>query len=168
MWQKKLWCRLLSARAKAGGLGSLCQRTKRPRLSGGLAMHLCSARAHVTWYASMLLLASAIPWSWASGAESVPDVEEDPSGIPAEELALREQVGNLNEFSARRRLNSLFRNEQSVFYGVQLRYVNSSRGNLTFARRDLVVVGRIPIVFARVYDSCAGSRLWSRMAFIPR
>ena len=74
--------------------------------------------------------------------------EDDP-----EERVLRRHAAFLNELSDRRRLNSFFQNEQSIFYGVPIRYVNSSRGNLTFARRDLVTVGRIPIVFARVYDS---------------
>ncbi len=38
----------------------------------------------------------------------------------------------LNELSARRRLTTLFPNEQSPFYGVQMNYVNLTRGNLTF------------------------------------
>jgi YD repeat-containing protein len=46
-----------------------------------------------------------------------------------------------------------FTNDQSVFYGAQVGYVNVGRGNLTFVRRDLVTVGRIPLVLARVYDS---------------
>jgi YD repeat-containing protein len=70
-----------------------------------------------------------------------------------EEQVLRRHAAFLNELSDRRRLNSFFQNEQSVFYGVPIRYVNSFRGNLTFARRDLVTVGRIPIVLARIYDS---------------
>jgi hypothetical protein len=39
---------------------------------------------------------------------------------------------------------------------VQVGYVNVGRGNLTFVRRDLVTVGRIPLVLARVYDSSLG------------
>lgn len=78
--------------------------------------------------------------------QALPD--EDPA-----ERVLRNHAEFLNELSDRRRLNSFFQNEQSVFYGVPIRYVNSARGNLTFVRRDLVAVGRIPIVIARVYDS---------------
>ncbi len=59
----------------------------------------------------------------------------------------------LNELTERRRVNTFFLNEQSVFFGVQKGYVNVGKGNLTFIRRDLVIVGRIPIVLARVYDS---------------
>ncbi len=76
--------------------------------------------------------------------------------LPEEDRAermLRNHAAFLNELSDRRRLNTFFPNEQSAFYGVQVRYVNSSRGNLTFVRRDLVTIGRIPIVLARVYDS---------------
>ena len=47
----------------------------------------------------------------------------------------------------------IFPNEQSSLYGLPIRYVNSSRGNLTFVRRDLVSVGHLPVVLARVYDS---------------
>lgn len=75
-----------------------------------------------------------------------------PEVDPAERV-LRSHAAFLNELSDRRRLNSFFPNEQSPFYGVPIRYVNSSRGNLTFVRRDLVTAGRIPIVLARVYDS---------------
>src|SRR5262245_45825177 len=71
---------------------------------------------------------------------------------PAEQL-IRSHAAFLNEVSERRRVNNLFPNEQSAFHGVPIRYVNSHRGNLSFVRRDLVAVGRIPIVFARVYDS---------------
>ncbi|MFL6388507.1 MAG: DUF6531 domain-containing protein [Terriglobales bacterium] len=46
-----------------------------------------------------------------------------------------------------------FANPQSIFRGVQVNFVNVGTGNLTFLRRDLVASGRIPLVFARVYDS---------------
>lgn len=59
----------------------------------------------------------------------------------------------VNEFSERRRNNSLFENGQSPAHGVQVSYVNSSTGNLTFARRDLVRLARLPLVATRVYDS---------------
>jgi YD repeat-containing protein len=62
-------------------------------------------------------------------------------------------VDYLNEFTERRRLKVYFTNDQSVVYGAQVGYVNVGRGNLTFVRRDLVTVGRIPLVLARVYDS---------------
>ena len=69
------------------------------------------------------------------------------------ERVIRSHATFLNEISDRRRLNSIFPNEQSSLYGVPIRYVNSSRGNLTFVRRDLVSIGRVPVVIARVYDS---------------
>lgn len=59
----------------------------------------------------------------------------------------------LNEFSARRRVNTLFENPQEPEAGIAINYINSFKGNLTFIRRDLVVVARIPIVFSRYYDS---------------
>ncbi len=62
-------------------------------------------------------------------------------------------ISMLNELSNRRRLNVNFQNEQSLLYGAQMGSVNTTRGNLTFLRRDLVTVGRIPLVLGRVYDS---------------
>ncbi len=75
-----------------------------------------------------------------------------PEQNPAERV-IRNHAAYLNELSDRRRLNTFFPNEQSAFYGVPIRYVNSYRGNFTFVRRDLVTADRIPIVLARVYDS---------------
>jgi YD repeat-containing protein len=69
------------------------------------------------------------------------------------ERVIRSHATFLNEISDRRRVNSIFPNEQSPLYGVPIRYVNSSRGNLTFVRRDLVSIGHLPVVVARVYDS---------------
>lgn len=69
------------------------------------------------------------------------------------ERVIRSHATFLNEISDRRRLNSIFPNEQSLQHGVPIRYVNSSRGNLTFVRRDLVSVGHLPVVLSRVYDS---------------
>ena len=60
-----------------------------------------------------------------------------------------------SELSSRTRANIYFANPQDIFRGVQLNYVNVGSGNLTFLRRDLVTSGRIPIVFARIYDSSA-------------
>src|SRR5436309_2223329 len=60
-----------------------------------------------------------------------------------------------SELSSRARANVYFANPQNIFRGVQFNYVNVGFGNLTFLRRDLVATGRIPIVFARVYDSSA-------------
>lgn len=74
------------------------------------------------------------------------------------ERVIRSHATFLNEISDRRRVNSIFPNEQSPLYGIPIRYVNSSRGNLTFVRRDVVSVGHLPIVVARVYDSSLRSR----------
>jgi YD repeat-containing protein len=62
-------------------------------------------------------------------------------------------VEQVSELSARARANVYFANPQSIFRGVQVNFVNVGAGNLTFLRRDLVTAGRIPLVFARVYDS---------------
>lgn len=59
----------------------------------------------------------------------------------------------LNEVSERRRINSFFPNPQSPFDGVQIGHVNTTAGNLTFMRRDLVRLSRFPIVFSRIHDS---------------
>ena len=59
----------------------------------------------------------------------------------------------LNDLSARRRVTTLFANQQSMLFGVQENHVNTSRGNMTFMIRDLIRVGAMPIVMGRVYDS---------------
>lgn len=50
----------------------------------------------------------------------------------------------LKDLSSRRRVAKLFRNHQSMFHGVQERFVNTSAGNLTFLVRDLVAMGGMP------------------------
>ncbi|NQZ07591.1 MAG: RHS repeat protein, partial [Algicola sp.] len=65
-------------------------------------------------------------------------------------------VDVLNELSERRRVSRFFKNEQSSFYGQQLGYVNTAKANTTFAVRDMVVAGRVPLVMARIYDSSLG------------
>jgi YD repeat-containing protein len=72
---------------------------------------------------------------------------------PHKAMAAAGALHQVNELSNRRRLTTFFVNEQSPFYGVQLNYVNVGRGNLTFLKRDLVRLGRLPIVIGRVYDS---------------
>lgn len=59
----------------------------------------------------------------------------------------------VNEVSGRRRLTTIFPNEQSPFYGVQMNFVNVGRGNLTFGIRDLVRFDGMPVIFGRIYDS---------------
>jgi len=59
----------------------------------------------------------------------------------------------LNEFTERRRLSVFFSNGQTAEYGAQVGHVNVGKGNLSFVRKDLVTVGRVPLVLARVYDS---------------
>jgi len=66
---------------------------------------------------------------------------------------LDQYVEQVSELSSRARANVYFANPQSLFRGVQVNFVNVGAGNLTFLRRDLVASGRIPLVFARVYDS---------------
>ena len=66
---------------------------------------------------------------------------------------LDQYVEQVSELSSRARANVYFTNPQSIFRGAQVNFVNVGTGNLTFLRRDLVASGRIPLVFARVYDS---------------
>ena len=47
----------------------------------------------------------------------------------------------------------LFPNPQSLFDGLRVGFVNTSSGNLTFLRRDIVTRAQGPVVFARAYDS---------------
>ena len=68
---------------------------------------------------------------------------------------LAQYVKLASELTSRARANVYFTNPQDIFRGVQFNFVNVGLGNLTFLRRDLVAIGRIPIVFARVYDSSA-------------
>lgn len=99
----------------------------------------------------MTLLLLAVSWPTGRWAGPLPV-----SQAQTHEDLLKEfepYVDYLNEFTERRRLKVYFANEQSVFYGAQVGYVNVGRGNLTFVRRDLVTVGRLPLVLARIYDS---------------
>lgn len=103
---------------------------------------------------SRLIRSAVVSFLWICCSSSLIAYEHsDPSASDPYERVLRDHAEFLNELSNRRRVNTLFQNEQSVFYGLQFRFVNSSRGNLTFVRRDLVSIGRVPIVVGRVYDS---------------
>jgi hypothetical protein len=75
------------------------------------------------------------------------------SSTPSSSSQLDEYVEQVSELSSRARANVYFANPQSIFRGVQVNFVNVGTGNLTFLRRDLVASGRIPLVFAREYDS---------------
>lgn len=88
-----------------------------------------------------LLISSTQPARSASGGSHA-DIE-----------AFEPYLHYLHEFTERRRVNVYFKNEQSIFYGAQVNFVNTDRGNLTFLRRDLVTGGRVPLMVARVYDS---------------
>ena len=61
----------------------------------------------------------------------------DGTSIDAESVATL-----LQEIGARRRVNVIFPNPQSMFDGLQVGLVNLSSGNLSFRRRDLVVWAR--------------------------
>lgn len=73
--------------------------------------------------------------------------------ISAEARDFQPYLKTLNEFLDRRRLNVYFHNPRSVFDGAPAGYVAAGSGQLSFVRRDLVTVGRIPLMAARVYDS---------------
>jgi hypothetical protein len=62
-------------------------------------------------------------------------------------------VKTLNELTERRRVLTLFKNPQPLNYGLPLGFVNTTRGNLSFECKDVVVIGKYPITMARVYDS---------------
>lgn len=66
-------------------------------------------------------------------------------------------VEMIRELDLRRRVNVMYPNPQSIFDGVQVGFVNTSTGNLTFRRRDIVTRAQGPVIFARVYDSRSGA-----------
>ena len=66
-------------------------------------------------------------------------------------------VEMIRELDLRRRVNVLYPNPQSLFDGLQVGFVNTTTGNLTFRRRDIVTRAQGPVVFARVYDSRIGT-----------
>ncbi|HSR51656.1 MAG TPA: DUF6531 domain-containing protein, partial [Acidobacteriota bacterium] len=111
---------------------------------------------------SVLAAAAAVAFLFASEHSWVHGgLEEgvEPSAFQsaeAEDEIVREYLDFLNEFSGRRRLNVFFVNQQAAAYGLQLRYVNTGRGNLTYARRDISATGRLPLMAVRVYDSSLG------------
>src|SRR5258708_3835841 len=95
------------------------------------------------------LAALMIAGAWFARAQKPSSASTISGALPQ----LQQYVSYLQEFSQRRRANSFFTNTQSIFDGVQVNFVNVGRGNLTFARRDLVTTGRMPVVLNRVYDS---------------
>src|SRR5437588_3947376 len=96
---------------------------------------------------SLISLFSFLFFASFASAQHEAETNLDPPIVPYVRLA--------SELSSRARANVYFANPQDIFRGVQFNYVNVGLGNLTFLRRDLVATGRIPIVFARVYDSSA-------------
>ncbi|NNF18106.1 MAG: RHS repeat protein, partial [Gammaproteobacteria bacterium] len=80
------------------------------------------------------------------------------TGVVAQEVSVSfEQMlpftDLLNEVSTRRRLTVYRPVLQSVYDGVPVAFVNTSRGNVTFLRTDLIELGPTPIVIRRIYDS---------------
>ena len=61
----------------------------------------------------------------------------------------------VDELDQRRRLQFLFPNPQTIFDGLNLGYVQTSTGNLTFQRRDLVVLDEVALIASRIHDSQA-------------
>jgi len=102
-------------------------------------------------FLSSLSLVSLLVLGWIASAPDA--IHGQGKGKGASPESLDPYLKLLNEVSERRRMNVYFANEQTLFYGAQVGYVNVGRGNLTFQRRDLVAVGRIPLVIARAYDS---------------
>ena len=68
--------------------------------------------------------------------------------------ALKQYVKLVEELSIERRVNVLYPNPQSLFDGLPVGFVNTTTGNLTLRRRDIVTMSDSgPVIFARVYDS---------------
>ncbi len=105
--------------------------------------------------AAALLLLVCISYSLVS----LPPETASAQGYGGNLEQLKPYLHYLAEFSQRRRANIYFPNEQSIFHGAQVNFVNVGRGNLTFTRRDLVTVGHMPLVAARVYDSAGSGSL---------
>lgn len=97
-----------------------------------------------------LTIATVASWvvvATATQADSGDDYETPPE-------ALKHYVKLVEELGVRRRVNVLFPNPQSLFDGLPVGFVNTTTGNLTFARRDIVATAKGGLViFARVYDS---------------
>ena len=107
-------------------------------------------RISATW-----MLASMFTCFGVSGfgqVQALPDYSV-PDPTPDSSTSLQPFVELLEELDHRRRLQFLFPNPQSIFDGIAIGYVQTSAGNLTFERRDLVVLGRKSIVASRIYDS---------------
>ncbi len=63
-------------------------------------------------------------------------------------------VGLLNELSSRRQTSRFFTVQKpAITLGLSKHFVNVGSGQLSFQIRDLITVGRRPLVLARVYDS---------------
>ena len=94
----------------------------------------------------LLLLLFSVPFFASS--ENLSANKQPPSS------ELVSHVGLLNELSPRRQVNTFTPNQSSVITnGLQKHFVNVGSGQLSFLRRDLVTVGRRPLVMARIYDS---------------
>ncbi len=69
------------------------------------------------------------------------------------DVPLHQYAYLVDELDYRRRLQFLYPNPQSIFHGLNIGYVQTSTGSLSFQRRDLVVLGDPTIVASRIYDS---------------
>ena len=86
--------------------------------------------------------------------QNSPELEQN--SLELEQKALARHVQSLNELTERRRTNRLFHNEQTPLHGQRIHYTNVGKGNTSFIMRDMVLINRLPIVLARVYDSNFG------------
>ncbi|MCJ8273803.1 MAG: DUF6531 domain-containing protein, partial [Psychrosphaera sp.] len=82
-----------------------------------------------------------------------PAIADDNVNNPNSSPRLEQHVKTLNELTERRRINTFHNNPQPLNYGLPQAFVNTTRGNLSFERRDDVVLGAYPIKMARIYDS---------------
>ena len=104
----------------------------------------------VVFFAVVLVFPATMPVGQV--ASPLPSYQvPDPGKDSEERLAYFAYL--LEELDVRRRLQFLFPNPQSIFDGVSLGFVQTSSGNLTFERRDLVVIGEETILASRIHDS---------------
>ena len=71
------------------------------------------------------------------------------------ELLFESYTSLVKEFDSRRRLQFLFPNPQTLFDGLNIGFVQTTKGNLTFQRRDIVVLDIENVIAARVHDSAS-------------
>ena len=99
---------------------------------------------HGAWKRIAILLAAAL---WAAEVDA-----SERQLLPNIHNAFGPYMDLIDELGARRRVNVLYPNPQSLFDGLEVGFVSVGTGNPSFLRRDLVVRMHGPVIFGRVYD----------------